>query len=345
MPHLLCQRCGRKYENSFRLKCDCGGLLDVIYEDFSFDVQDFMDIRRYLKMLPVKEEYLPRITLPITPILEKEFNGINAFFKLEYLMPSGSFKDRGTYVSIAKLKEKGVKRIVLDSSGNAGISFSLFGKSEGFDVHVFIPSYTSEGKKRILKLLGANVHEIPGSRMDTHNEAERSDLGEYVSHWYNPYFIEGTKTIAYETYEQIGDVDYVIAPVGSGGIFIGIYRGFKDLNLKPKMIAVQAKGYESLCERSEEKSKLAEGIFIPDPPRKEEIMEIIRRSEGRCISIDDQEIKSALKDLISMGMIVEPTSAVVFAAFKKLIKGDIEKGSRVLMPLTGSGLKMFDQKI
>ncbi len=177
MPHLLCQKCGRIYPNEFRLKCDCGGILDVVHDKFSFKIRKFLDVRRYLYMLPVNEMYLPKITIPITPIIKYEFEGIDAFFKLEYLMPSGSFKDRGTYVTMAKLKEKGIKEIVLDSSGNAGISFSLFGKSEGMKVHVFIPSYTSKGKKRILRKLGAHIYEIYGSRMDTHREAEKSNLG------------------------------------------------------------------------------------------------------------------------------------------------------------------------
>ena len=312
----------------------------MVYENFSFETGEFLDARRYLKMLPVDRKYLPRINLPVTPIAKYELNGVLAFFKMEYLMPSGSFKDRGTYVTMAKLKEKGVKKIVLDSSGNAGISFSLFGKSESMEVHVFIPTYTSKGKKMTLKKLGAFVHEVDGSRMDTHREAEKSTLGEYVSHWYNPYFIEGTKLIAYETYEQVGGVDYVIAPVGSGGIFTGIYKGFRDLNIHPKMIAVQAKGYESLCERSSERSTLVLGLLIPEPPRKDEMLHIIEESNGFCISVDDFEVKGALSTLISLGFIVEPTSAVVFAAFKKILK-NMKKGTRVLLPLTGSGLKML----
>jgi threonine synthase len=177
MPYLQCQKCGRRYNNTFRLRCSCGGLLDVRYDSFSFEPENFLDVRRYLKMLPVKERYLPKIILPITPIMEYEIQGIRVFFKMEHLMPSGSFKDRGTYITISKLKEMGVKDIVLDSSGNAGISFSLFGKSEGINVHVFIPSYTSKGKKKMLKKLGAIVHEINGTRMETHEEAEHSNLG------------------------------------------------------------------------------------------------------------------------------------------------------------------------
>ena len=345
---LKCQKCGREY-NGFKLRCDCGGLLDVVTSLEgnlkSLINSRYTDIRRYLHMLPVEEEHLPKITLPITPIVHLRYREREIFFKLEYLMPSGSFKDRGTYVTVSRLKAEGIGEVVIDSSGNAAISFALFGKSENLKVHLFIPAYTSAGKKKLLHALGAEVHEINGSRMDTHRAAEEYGHGLYASHWLNPYFIEGTKIVAYETYENIGNVDYAIVPVGSGGLFLGIYKGFRELNQLayaeiPTMIAVQARGYESLCKKSREKATLPEGIFIPEPPRKEEILDALQKTNGFCISVGDGEVKNALDKLISMGFLVESTSAAVFAALNVLIDNDqIERGARVLLPLTGSGLK------
>lgn len=345
---LKCQTCGRIYEN-FKIICKCGGVLDYISKiENNFDSllkKEFLDVRRYLEFLPVKEEFLPKLILPITPIVKREINEIHVFFKLEYLMPSGSFKDRGTYVTIAKLKEAGVKEVTLDSSGNAALSLALFGKSEGIKTHIFIPAYTSEGKKQLLKFFGAEVHEIQGSRMKVHAMAREFKKGLYISHWYNPYFIEGTKVIAYETYEQIRSIGYILTPVGSGSLFLGAYKGFKELNILekieiPKMIAVQGKGYESLCERSDERSNLAEGIAIPEPPRKKQMIEVLKTTHGTCVSVGDREIKKALNELISMGFLVEPTSATAYAGFKKLLNEEyFEKGSKVLIPLTGSGLK------
>ncbi|WP_456326176.1 pyridoxal-phosphate dependent enzyme [Palaeococcus sp. (in: euryarchaeotes)] len=350
---LKCRLCNATYPDVFRLKCDCGGVLDVIHEfEESFEEllkKEHMDIRRYLNLLAMKEEFAPSITPPITPLIEKAFKWTKVSFKLEYLMPSGSFKDRGTYVTIAKLKEEGIREVSLDSSGNAAISLALFGRSEGIKVHVFIPKNTSEGKKKILKLLKAEIHEVEGSRMETHEKAKEFRGAVYVSHWYNPYFLEGTKTFAYEAFEGGGKFDYAIIPAGSGTLLLGAYRGFKELQklrkLKeiPKLIAVQAGGFESLVERSREKNMLAEGIAIPEPPRKAQMMKVIRETEGAVISVSEEETRDAWEDLVSMGFLVESTSAVAFAAFKKLLKkGFFEEEARVLMPLTGSGLKNVD---
>ncbi|MCX8128293.1 MAG: pyridoxal-phosphate dependent enzyme [Synergistetes bacterium] len=345
---LKCRVCGKGFVG-FKISCDCGGLLDYFYErPRVFDVcidKRFLDIRRYVKLLPLKEAFYPSLTLPLTPIVERTFSNVKVFFKLEYLMPSGSFKDRGTYVTVAKLKEEGIQEVTLDSSGNAALSLALFSKCEGLKAHIFIPSHTSKGKKRLLKFLDAEVHEVEGSRMDVYKKAKSFEGGLYVSHWFNPFFLEGTKLIAYEVYEQVGSIDYVLSPVGSGSLFIGLYKGFKELEkygklTMPVMIAVQAKGFESLIERSEEKSSLAEGIAIPEPPRKEEMKEILKESRGKAISVGDSEISEALAELLSFGFLVEPTSAATYAGFKILFNEGYFKGkAKVLIPLTGSGLK------
>lgn len=345
---LRCRKCGKVYEE-FKIMCECGGVLDYSRElEGNFDSlvrKEYLDVRRYLNFIPVKEEFLPRLRLPITPVVEREIEGVRVFFKLEYLMPSGSFKDRGTYVTMAKLKEEGIKEVTLDSSGNAALSLALFAKSEGIKAHLFIPEHTSEGKKGLLKFLGAEVHKIKGSRMEVHEKAKNFQKGMYISHWYNPYFLEGTKIAAYEVYEQIGNVDYAIVPVGSGSLFLGLYKGFKELSSLgkgeiPRMVAVQGKGYESLCERSKEKSKLAEGIAIPEPPRKEQMLNVLEETHGVCVSVGDKEIADALNKMVSVGFLVEPTSATAYAGFKRLLnEGYFEKNSKILIPLTGSGLK------
>ncbi|MBC7331048.1 MAG: pyridoxal-phosphate dependent enzyme [Synergistetes bacterium] len=345
---LRCKSCGKEYM-SFRVLCECGGLVDYIEErpklfDSCLDKR-FLDVRRYLPLLPIKESFRPSVTLPITPVVERDIADTKVFFKLDYLMPSGSFKDRGTYVTVAKLKEEGIREVTLDSSGNSALSLALFAKSEGLKAHLFIPGYTSKGKKRLLRLLDAEVHEIEGSRMDVHKKAKSFEGGFYVSHWFNPYFLEGTKVVSYEVYEQIGAVDYVLSPVGSGSLFIGLYKGFKELKSSgklelPVMIAVQAKGFESLTERSQEKTTLAEGIAIPEPPRKGEMKDIINETNGRVVSVGDDEISQALSELISFGFLVEPTSAATYAGFKVLLsEGYFEKKAKILIPLTGSGLK------
>lgn len=304
-----------------------------------------MDAERYLEFMPVKRKFIPDLKPPITPNIGKKIDDLDVILKPEYLMPSGSFKDRGTYVTIAKLNEKGIKEVSLDSSGNAALSLALYGKVEGIKTHIFVPEKMSQNKMKILSMLGPNIHKVSGSRMEVHEKAEEFDKGTYVSHWYNPFFLEGTKITAYEVGEKM-EIDQVIVPTGSGTMFLGLYKGFKELyeygiiDKIPRMISVEAKGFENLKERSEEKSKLSEGIEIIDPPRKDQMKSVLKDTGGRSLSVDDEEIEKAQKELIDMGFLVEPTSATAYAAFKNLHKDDeFEENEKILIPLTGSGLK------
>ncbi|AEK72818.1 threonine synthase [Thermococcus sp. 4557] len=351
---LVCSHCGKGYPETFRLTCDCGGTLLVKrnHTDFFGSLRPHIDMRRYLNLLPVNEDYIPPATPAITPVSTLPIGQVSGFFKLEYLQPSGSFKDRGTWVTVAKLREEGITEVVLDSSGNAALSFALYGLASGIRVHTFVSYDTLPGKLSLLQRLGAVIHFVDGDRMTVHGRAvefaEKSGIT-YVSHWLNPYFLEGTKTAAFEVYEQLGVPDYVIAPAGSGTLFLGLWKGFSELKGMgeieelPTFVAVQASGYESLCERSSVKSRLAEGIAIPEPPRLEEMKAVLDETGGTCVSVEDSEIERALEWLWGRGFIVEPTSATVLAALWKLQEsGFIPSGSGVLLPLTGSGLKMVE---
>ena len=319
---------------------------------FSEAITSNLDMRRYLRLLPVSEEHLPGLVPSITPVSGLDTRGVNAFFKLEYLQPTGSFKDRGTWVTVAKLRESDITEVVLDSSGNAAVSLAVFARRTGIKAHLFVPDHTSPGKLALLEKAGAELHIVSGDRMAVHREAVEFAEGNglvYVSHWLNPYFLEGTKTVSFEAYEQLGVPDYVIAPAGSGTLFLGLWKGFSELkslgeiDRLPTFVAVQAAGYESLCERSSVKSHLAEGIAITEPPRLEEMRAVLDETGGICVSVDDSETGQALKWLWGRGFMVEPTSATVLAALWELVEsGEIPEGSSVLLPLTGSGLKTVE---
>ncbi|MFP4051843.1 MAG: pyridoxal-phosphate dependent enzyme, partial [Thermoplasmata archaeon] len=288
---------------------------------------------------------IPDLTPPITPNIGKKIDDLDVIFKPEYLMPSGSFKDRGTYVTMAKLKEEGIKEVSLDSSGNAAISLALYSKTEGIETHIFVSENISKKKMKILSMLDPIIHKVSGGSLEVHEKAEEFDKGTYVSHWYNPFFLEGTKITAYEVGEKM-EIDQVIVPTGSGTMFLGLYKGFKELyefgiidNI-PRMTSVEAKGFENLKERCEEKSKLSEGIEIIDPPRKDQMKSVLKDTGGRSLSVDDEEIEKGQKELIDMGFLVESTSATAYAAFKKLNEDDeFEENEKILIPLTGSIFK------
>jgi len=362
---IQCSKCGSVIDfKEWIWRHSCGGTLNIIFENLeNLDFQkilkkEYRDMRRYEALLPVCSTYFPEITVGGTPLVKK-FLGAKVYMKMDYLNPSGSFKDRGAYVTVAKIKELGIKEIVEDSSGNAGISFSLICKVSGIRANIYVPKKAPTGKKNFLRLLGANVIEVDGPREKVNREALKAaeeGKGVYVGHWWNPFFIEGLKTIAYELWEQIGgNIDYVFTPVGSGGLFLGVFKGFlelKEMNMltnMPKLVAVQAEGYCSLCEKlglemeGEKRSKIADGIMIKKPPRLNEILNALNVSKGLCAVVSDNETISALKELINMGFIVEPTSATVYAAFKKAVREKIiDRDDTAVLILTGSGLKVLN---
>ncbi|MFW5946340.1 MAG: pyridoxal-phosphate dependent enzyme [Candidatus Natronoplasma sp.] len=348
MP-LRCTECELAYTDKFRLRCDCGAPL-IIENEFTRSFEEILerdrqDMRRYSGFLPVDDQYAPDLVPPMVPNVEKKIGGLKVVFKLEYMMPSGSFKDRGTYTTVAKLKEESIDEVSLDSSGNAAISLALYGKSEEIKTQIFIPEDIEEGKKRILKKLASEVHEISGTRMEVHERAIGFEDARYVSHWYNPFFLEGTKISAYEI-SEIQKVDRVLVPTGSGTLFLGMHKGFSELSSFgvvdkiPQMIAVEAKGYESLREISGKKSELSSGVEIIEPPRNDQMIGVLEETDGFSISIDDDKIESAEEELLSMGFLVETTSAMAYAGFLDLLeKEEFDEEETVLIPLTGSGLK------
>jgi len=362
---VVCSSCGKEVpSDKWQWRHNCGAAFDIVFDLQGRRFTELIDaneqsMKRYAQLLPVKQ--LPSAHQGWTPIVKENIGGVEVNFKLEYLSLGGSFKDRGAYVSVAKAKEVGFKGIIVDSSGNAGIGFSLMGLLSGIDVDVFISKDAPVGKKHLLRLLQAKVQEVDGSRMDANQEAIKAAARgglPYMTQWWNPYFIEGEKTMAFEAYEQIGSVDHVVAPIGSGTILLGLYKGYKELvqlqalDKMPKFIGVQASGYSHICDelgatlKGIAKSKLADGITEIDPPRRRQIVDAIRSTNGHCIIANDDEIKDSLVQLRKLGFIVEPTSAVPYVALIDSIKdGFIKPGDKVLLPLTGSGLKLIEELI
>ncbi len=170
----------------------------------------------------------------ITPTVELQVGPVTALFKLDYLQQWFFQGPGGTWVTVAKLMEEGISEVVIDSSGNAALSLALHSlPPAGIKVHTFVSYEAMPSKISLLQRLGAVIHFVDGNRMKVYEEAvefaEREGIT-YVSHWLNPYFIEGgTKLIAYESYEQVGVPDYAFAPTGSGTLFIGLWKGFREL--------------------------------------------------------------------------------------------------------------------
>jgi threonine synthase len=367
----VCSLCGKTYDPATLVyRCECGGLLDLEKWDLEFRWEDILSeewsLFRYLKALPFRENSTAWKDISMgegcTPLVPLGKDYPNVMLKMDYLMPTLSFKDRGAVVLIAKAKELGISKVIQDSSGNGGTAITAYAARAGMTCHIYVPESTSPRKIHQIASYGAHLHLIPGSREDTAQaalEAVEAGEGFYASHVYNPFFYQGTKTYAYELYEQLrGEApDTLIIPVGNGTLLLGAYYGFRELydlgliGRIPRIIAVQAQGCAPVHKAHWEKrtavipvsntGTLAEGIAIADPKRGRQILEAIRSTEGEVVLAPEEKIKLWRSRLAQRGFHVEPTTAATLAAFMEAYpeEEDLRSLGRVIIPLCGAGLK------
>lgn len=274
--------------------------------------------------------------------------------KVEFANPTLSFKDRGAAVVVAHAIEAGADRLVCDSSGNAGTAIAAYAAHADLPCTVYVPAATSAAKMRQAEAHGAQVVRVDGDRSvaaEAAGEAVARGDGFYASHVWQPSFLAGTKTFAFEVWEQLGRrvPDRLVLPVGNGTLVLGAWLGFEELRLAdliedvPPIIAVQAAACAPIAAHAAGRSftsapTIAEGIAITGPPRMREIADVVIGSGGELVTVDDDEILAAQSQLASAGWFVEPTGAVAFAAVDRLRHRDDHHG-RVVVPLCGAGLK------
>lgn len=313
---------------------------------------------RYREAIPIHHEMsILSMQEGFTPLERMEIDGGRALFKIDYLFPTGSYKDRGASVLISKMKEWGVKKVVEDSSGNAGSAIAAYCAKAGIGCDIYVPHDTSPGKLVQIQAYGATVIRVKGSREETAKRAMKaaSEIS-YASHCWNPFFLHGTKSFAFEVWEQMGwrTPDTLVLPVGHGTLFLGVYMGFKELRdagmIKklPKLVAVQSascaplyhafkKGWQE-TRPIEKKETVAEGIAIAEPVRGRQILEVIRETDGEILIVTEKEIWKAMKDMGRKGHFIEPTSAATVAGLSKYLRKRRGRET-VVSTLTGMGLK------
>ena len=314
---------------------------------------------RYRKALPLS------VALPITmgegctPLVRRNWRGGTALFKLEWFSPSGSFKDRGASVMLSLLREQGITHILEDSSGNGGAAIAAYAAAGGIKAKILAPASSQPAKTVQMRAFGAEVELVPGSRQDTADEAERQARHIfYASHNWHPYFLQGTKTLAYELWEDLGfqAPDNVITPTGAGSNVLGCDIGFEELERRgeiarrPRLFAVQPANCAPIHAafvagvtfpvQVDIRPTIAEGTAIAKPIRLKPVIEAIRRSGGATVAVTEDEIVAAVRDLASTGLYAEPTSAAAAAAYSRLLTtGIIKPDEKTVVVLTGSGLK------
>ena len=338
---------------------ECGAPLDVQYDEDSHTVRwaGFdMPVPFHSDALGVSmgEGNTPVVALPR---IGESLRISDLYGKLEFMNPTGSFKDRGTATMLSVAVECGVTEIVEDSSGNAGASVSAYSARAGIEAHVFAPSSAPAAKLGQIRVYEAQTHAVPGPReasTDAAIEFQREGSMVYASHNLSPYFVEGTKTFAYEVAAQMSPPpDHIVIPVGNGSLFMGCWTGFSELIDRgklasmPKLHAIQAEAVMPIAAEfaggqwSPGKSTIAGGIAVGSPPRKNQVLRAVRESGGVVLAVSDDSIARWQKCLAaSEGIFAEPTSAAAFSGLELMQKqGLIAKNDSVLVAVTGFGLK------
>jgi threonine synthase len=361
LPMIHCTNCNLPYpENGTPYRCPtCGGIYDFA-SPISFDPQEvetsLPGIWRYRRTFLLPEK-APVTTLGEgnTPLIWSKAFRRELAFKLEFLNPTGSFKDRGTAPLISFLMLRRVTEAVEDSSGNAGASFAAYAAATGIKARIFVPEYASGPKRTQIEAYGAEVVRVPGPRSNTAEAVQRSAAkgSVYASHAYLPHVILGFATVAYELVEQLGTAPgTVISPAGQGSLLLGVGRGFEALQIAgiirqmPVLVGAQALACAPLWAASvqgergiqqvNEGQTLAEGVRIRHPLRMNPLLQVVAASGGRFCVIREENILSGQSQLALRGMYVEPTSAIVWDALEQVV-GDVPEP--IVMILTGSGLK------
>jgi threonine synthase len=370
MIRLDCTLCSQTFAPAeVRYTCpSCGhdGLLDPVYDyaklAAAFPTTDAVGIARYLPALPVSQ--LPPLTVGATPLtradrLARELGLEHVYLKEDNRNPTGSFKDRASAVAIGAALDLGEKLICGASTGNAASSLAGLAASIGLRTVIFVPARAPQAKITQLLIYGANVLLVDGTYDDACDlslEATRRYGWYNRNTGYNPVCLEGKKTAALELWEDFGrDVpDAVFVPVGDGCIVGGIGKGFSDL-LKMGLISRLPRLYGCQAEGSSVLSKAVNGKFVAEPdastvadsisvgyPRAaSQALRAVGGSGGSWVVVSDDEILAAQVRLARYsGVFGEPAASCAAAGlFSAVERGLVRKDERVVVMITGSGLK------
>jgi len=392
VKRLVCSKCGTKYEPS-KSPVMCRnrdlGRLDVVYDydrvgeridRRALAARNLRDIWRYEELLPVASQFAVRLGEGGTPLVRSGRLGDklgmkHLFLKDDTRNPTASFKDRAMAVGSAKAVELKKRDVAIASSGNAAASLAAYSAAAGMKCHAFVPPDAAAGKIAQLLLFGASIKKCEQVREgeDATVQAMLAAVDRYGYYPcpsfgpFNPYQVEGPKTMVYEVYEQREweALDAVIVPTGSGCLLTGIWKGIRDLKelgligTYPRVIAVQPSGNQALVKAIQKRTPIEEfvpephpesvagGLLDPYPWDGDAVMEGVKKTRGTGVSVSDREILRSVRELAAYeGIFAEPSGAAGLAGLEKLLSdGDIDRGERVAVLVTGSGLKEPDRVI
>ncbi len=372
---LQCRECKKEYESTFKYICDdCFGPLDVKY-DFPTITKDTFSNReqtywRYFELLPIENKSnIVSIGAGMTPLTKAEKLGEklglkNLYIKNDSVNPTFSFKDRPAGVAVSKAKEFGLSAVGCASTGNLASATAAHAAKGGFACHVFAPSDIEMAKIAQALSYGANYIAVDGTYDDANRIAaqigDSKGIG-IVNINMRSYYVEGSKTLAFEVAEQLDwqVPDQLIVPVGSGAMLNAICKGFEELQqvsllndvTNMHMIAAQPHGCAPIVDAFKKNSTdvipveypdtVAKSLAIGDPGDGRYVLKRLKQYNGFAEECNDQEILDAILLLArTEGIFTEPAGGVSLAVLQKMIEqGKIDKNDRVVCYVTGNGLK------
>ena len=371
---LQCRECGRNYDSSFKYVCDdCFGPLDVAY-DFPSLTRDTFAGRehtywRYFEMLPVLEKSnIVSIDAGMTPLVHAEKLGemlglANLYIKNDSVNPTFSFKDRPAGVAVSKAREFGLPAVGCASTGNLASATAAHAAKAGFGCHVFAPGDIEVSKIAQALSYGANFVAVDGTYDDANRIA--AQIGDsrgigIVNINMRSYYVEGSKTLAYEVAEQLDwDVpDHLVVPVGSGAMLNAICKGFEELSMLSltgsvsdmHVAAAQPQGCAPVVDAFRNGTQVvpvqkprtvAKSLAIGDPGDGRYVLRRLEQYGGIAEDATDSEILDAILLLArTEGIFTEPAGGVSVAVLQKMIQqGMIDRSDTVVCYITGNGLK------
>lgn len=362
----ICTRCGTRFPaDTYNKRCDnCGGLFDLDYTPPAWDPElidrSEWSIFRYRRFMPIEGDAWRRVSMGegMTPVIPLDPGSGGVHLKMDYFMPTLSFKDRGAAVLVSHMLAVGVKFCVEDSSGNAGNAVAAYCARAGIRCEIYVPEDVSPKKVSMMQAMGAHVVIVPGSRdhcADVCREQVQLHGAYYANHVFNPYFFEGTKTYIYEVFEQLGRIPAnLVIPVGNGTLLIGAVKALEHLLASgaikefPNIIAVQSELCDPLAQAQRldladyanivPEPTMAEGIAIGQPMRGREILALMKKHGIRTVTAPEDQILPCRSELARRGIYVEHTTAASLAGYRHYCEL-YGAAPDTLITMCGAGLK------
>lgn len=381
VTHLYCSACGKRYEpRKLHNLCECGKPLMVAYDleaaGRTLTPESLAgrepNLWRYREVLPVDDrKNILSLGEGMTPLLKAERLGAglglsNLFIKDEGVNPTGSFKARGMAVAISMAKELGVEKLAVPSAGNAAGALAAYAAKAGLPAFIFMPLDTPRANIVECQQTGANVTLIDGLITDCGkiiSERKTAEGWFDVSTLKEPYRVEGKKTMGYELAEQLNWElpDVILYPTGGGTGLIGMWKAFDEMERmgwiggrRPRMVTVQAEGCAPIVKAFAagassgadipDAHTVASGLRVPKAVGDFIMLDILRKSGGTAVSVTDEELIAAVKEIGSAeGIFAAPEGAACLPALKKLLAGgEVDRSMRIVLFNTGTGVKYLE---